>query len=279
MINRIYLQLDRLAMRAQSAAMKTRATYWMAALTWMMALEVWATFATLPVSTLIPVSYPIFVWSKRRVERSRHFKIWCNARLGAEIARVLCVYKACGKSPLALCERLMERLQECQASSPPGVLRLLRDGKSKVPCETHAVPLDFQKEWLYGQAAYLAGTMPRRERQVRLLTALSFGFYGFAIVLAIPGVIAALFGYQFLRGWIAFSVFTAPAIASVIGIFYADVADSHDIARYRNLNARYQEAIHEYGASQTQPGEIAVFERLALMHTIDVLEWWRAKMC
>jgi hypothetical protein len=65
-----------------------------------------------------------------------------------------------------------------------------------------------QKEWIEGPAAYLASTMPGREKQVRILNNLSRTFYGRAIVLAFIGVGAALAGHRFIDSWIGFLVFT-----------------------------------------------------------------------
>lgn len=274
---RTYQRLDAMASRAQTSAQRTRTIYWAGALTWILALQAGATWSAIPVATLIPVSFPILVWIKQRVERSRHFQVWCNARLAAEIARVLCVYASCGRGAQRFTGQLADRLLEFRAPPRRMITQLLSTSRRHERTLGLDAMLLHQRQWIEGQNAYLARTMPRREMQVRNMTRLSRVFYGGAIVLALVGIASALAGHRFIDSWIGFLVFTAPSVASVIGIFYSDVADMHDIARFRVLHARYQDAIAQLDASPDARQALAVFDQLAYLQTIEVIDWWSGR--
>jgi hypothetical protein len=275
--SRAFRRLDRLALSAQRVAQRKRTAYWAGALVWMLFLQASSVISTVPLATLIPVSFPILAWIKGRVEQDASFQVWFDARLGAEIARVLDVFASSGKSPTLLIELLARRLHENRANPPAMIMRLLTLPVGLEVQNSHASPPSL-RAWIDGQSSYLSIATPHRERQVRFLNRLSWGFYGLAIMLALIGIGAALLGYHFLSSGIQFFVFTAPAVASVVGIFYSDLADTKDIARYRFLDAQYKAAILKLDTASEAVDKESIFDNLAYLQMLEVIDWWKARI-
>ena len=246
-------------------------------MTWMLFIQIGSTVSVIPFATLIPISFPLLAWLKQKVEADDHHRAWRNARLGAEIARILFVYEECGRSSRTLTNHLKERLQEFRNAPPTIILRLLSTHQRLHSPENLVAIKQHQKNWIDGQRNYLSKAMPRRERHVLVLKTLSTSCYCIAVFLALICIGAALAGHQFLKGWTQFLVFTAPAIASIMGIFYADVADTKDIERYRFLGIKYDDAVRQIEAETVTAEKLALFDNLGYAQTLEVMEWWKEK--
>lgn len=275
--NRTLTVLDRFAIRAQVAASRRRTLYWLGALLWILGLEIGATFSTIPLGTLMPITFPVLVWVKSRLESGPAYQQWCNARLCAELTRVIHAYEDSGVHPGELLERLQLRVSEFRFA-PPRLMLTLLQRRTPAMLTTPAALARLEAQLLSVPHGRLIIVSEKREVEVRRMRIIARWSYTFAFVSAGAAILIALLAHRAPNQWHSFWTYTLPAVASVVGIFFSDAADAHDVEMDRYLLMRYELTRTQLESTALPCAKLALFNRLAYEQIIDVIEWWKVRV-
>lgn len=274
-MQRDYQRLDVLATRAQTMYRRSRLFIWVMATLWMTLLQMVVVFSTWPMIGIGPISYPLFRWLTRRLKGGTAYQTWRNARLHAEVLRIVTAFEQAGLGGLGLYRQFHERAAE-ESAALPFRRYLVHKG---VPESAHlelALPI-LRASWLDAEYQYFVRTAPRREKQLKKLKRTSSALYTLCALLILVGLINHIYELRIFNNWMKFGVLTMPTLVALLGIFFSEEAESKDIEQYRKLCARYRHAHHELAQKGSPQQQLAIAVALANAAVKEVLEWWKAK--